>query len=544
MTERNHDAREQGAGATAPRDHTAPGRLSRRAFVARAAALGLSGAAVSAFLAACGGSATATTAAGGAATTAPTTAAGGAATTAPTTAATTAATKAATPATGGAASPVSSPTSAAAASPTSAAAASPAGSPSATKYDINVAPAVTNADAAKKYSGQKITYYGDAVHPGDQLDKVVADAFTKATGIQVNVVPKPQSSTENYATYQRFFQAQSPDLDVMMLDVIWPSSFAPHLIDVSSKLGDLAKGIYPSAVQNDTVDGKLIALPWFGDFGILYYRTDLMQKYGLSSPPATWDELETMAKKIADGEKAGNSSFSGFVFQGNAYEGLTCDALEWSASTGGGTWVDQNKKVTIDNDQFAAILKKAQGWIGTIAPKGVTTYQEADTANAFVAGNAAFARNWPYMYALAQDPKAPVNGKFDVAALPASSGQKHVGTLGGWQLGVSKYSKAQDAAIEFVRYIGGPDVVKWRAIVGTYVPLYTAVAEDPDVIKNQPYLKNLADVERVVRPSNALGANYNEGSTAIFQGINQVLTGADPKSQLSQISQRLQRLLS
>ncbi|HET8628856.1 MAG TPA: ABC transporter substrate-binding protein [Thermomicrobiales bacterium] len=539
MTDLNHDARERRAAAAPTGGRGAPGRLSRREFVARAAALGLSGAAISAFLAACGGSATATSGPA-AATSGASNATAAAPTTAPTKAATTAA--------GGAASPVSSPTSAAAASPAGAASpaviGSPTGSPSAGKFDINVAPTVMNADAAKKFSGQKITYYGDAVHPGDQLDKVVADAFTKATGIQVNVVPKPQSSTENFATYQRFFQAQSPDLDVMMLDVIWPSSFAPHLLDVSSKLGDLAKGIYPSAVQNDTVDGKLIALPWFGDFGVLYYRTDLMQKYGISSPPATWDDLESMAKKIMDGEKGSNSSFSGFVFQGNAYEGLTCDALEWSASTGGGTWVDQNKKVTIDNDQFAAILKKAQGWVGTIAPKGVTTYQEADTANAFVAGNAAFARNWPYMYALAQDPKAPVNGKFDVSALPASSGQKHVGCLGGWQLGVSKYSKAQDAAVEFVRYIGSPEVVKWRAIVGTYVPLYTAVAEDPDVIKNQPYLKNLADVERVVRPSNALGANYNEGSTAIFQGISQVLTGADPKSQLSQISQRLQRLLS
>ena len=143
-------------------------------------------------------------------------------------------------------------------------------------------------------------------------------------------------------------------------------------------------------------------MPWFGDFGILYYRTDLLTKYGYSGPPKTWAQLGAMAQKIQDGERANNPNFYGFVYQGNAYEGLTCDALEWLASSGGGQFIDGGK-VTINNPRAAAILNLQRSWVGKITPRGVTTYQEGESEKAFTAGNAAFMRNWPYAYAIGQD---------------------------------------------------------------------------------------------------------------------------------------------
>ena len=499
------------------------GKLSRRAVLRRAGALGLSAPIVAALLAACGGSSKTTPAA---------TTSGGAATS--TTAATTAPTAASTP------TAMATSTTASTATTAATTAATATSTKAAMTFDPKQAPPVPNPNTQHK--GQKITYYGDSVGSGNEIDKVMVAQFTKDTGIEVNLVPKPQDSTENYSTYQRFFQGKSSDVDVMMLDVIWPGSFAPHLIDLSTALADLAKLNYDTIIQNNTVDGKLVAMPWFGDFGMLFYRTDLLKKYSYDKPPATWDELEAMAKKVKDGESS-NSSFQGFVFQGAAYEGLTCDALEWIASAGGGTIIDEQGKVTVNNQNAIDMINRAKTWVGGIAPRDVTSFKEEDARNVFQGGNALFMRNWPYAYAAGNASDSPIVGKFDVAPIPANSGQKHYGTVGGWQLGVSNYSKAKEAAIELVRYLASPEVETWRAVVGSYVPTQAAVAEDPDVIKAMPFLQTLQDVVRVTRPSRSTGENYNQVSTFFFQGVNQVLNGGDASSVLPNVAQQITRVV-
>jgi len=403
-------------------------------------------------------------------------------------------------------------------------------------------PAVANANAIKaKYGGQTITFIGDNGISHKRDLKLMA-RFTKDTGIKVKLIPQPLQSDASYSQKARLFSSHSSSVDVMMLDVIWPGAFAPYLVNLKPALGKQAKLHAQGIVANDTVNGKLVAMPWFGDFGILYYRTDLLQKYGYSGPPKSWTELGNMAKKIQDGEQqAGNANFYGFVFQGNAYEGLTCDALEWLASSGGGSFIDEGKP-SIDNPKAAAMLNLVRSWIGTITPRGVTSYQEEDARNAFDAGNAAFMRNWPYAYAASQT--TPVKGKFAVTVLPHSPGAQSVGTVGGWQLGISKYSKHIGAATELVRYLTGPGVEKFNAIFNSNVPTIPAVAADKAVVKANPYLKpEIASVTRVTRPARYLKTHYAQGSQIIYQGINQILNGQDAKNVLPGISARLSRLL-
>ena len=153
--------------------------------------------------------------------------------------------------------------------------------------------------------------------------------------------------------------------------------------------------------------------------------------------PQTWDELEEMAQTIQDGERAeGNQDFWGFVWQGNAYEGLTCDALEWIKSNDGGTIVSPDKIITINNANAIAIVDQAAGWVGTISPTGVTGFGEEDARNMWQAGNAAFMRNWPYAYSLGNGDDSAVAGMFDVSPLPAGDSGAGAATLGGWQLAV------------------------------------------------------------------------------------------------------------
>ncbi len=422
---------------------------------------------------------------------------------------------------------------------------SPAKHASPAKSAAIAPPKVPNAAAIKaKYHGQKITFVGDAAvgssHVRDQ--KLVA-RFQADTGINVNLVPHPSASDAAYTQLAQNFSAKSSSIDVMMLDVVWPGAFAPYLVNLKPALGRAAKKHAQGIIQNDTVGGKLIAMPWFGDFGILYYRKDLLKKYGYSAPPKTWSQLFAMAKKIQTGEQKTNKSFHGLVFQGNAYEGLTCDALEWVASAGGGHFIDGGK-VTINNAKARTILDAFRQQIGKITPAGVTTYNEDGARIPFDNGDAAFMRNWPYAYSLSQATGSAVKGKFGVTVLPHGATGRSVGTVGGWQLGVSKYSKHKGASTELVRYLTSPAVQKFDAIFNTNVPTIPAVARIKAVVRTNPYLTPaIANVARVTRPAKYLKGSYNEGSKAIYQGVSRILTGTPAKNVLPGVAAKLKSLV-
>ena len=171
-----------------------------------------------------------------------------------------------------------------------------------------------------------------------------------------------------------------------------------------------------------------------------------------------------------------------------------------------------NGKVTINNKKGAAVLDMIAAQIGKTTPRDVTTYQEGEAHTAFVEGNAAFMRNWPYAYSVGQDPKSSkIVGKFSVTVLPHGPSGRSVATVGGWQLGVNKYSKHIDASIELVRYMTSAAAQKFNAITNTNVPTIPAVAKDPAVVKVNPYLKpSIATVARV-----PLRSRKPETSTAL-----------------------------
>ena len=402
-------------------------------------------------------------------------------------------------------------------------------------------PKVANAAAIKtKYGGKSITFIGDQIGLTHKRDVALVNRFSKDTGIKVKLIPHAAQSTESYSQLVRLFSSKSSSVDVMMIDTTSPRTFAPYLVDVRKTFAKETKLFDQNLIKNDLIDGKLVAMPWFGDYGILYYRTDLLKKYGYKSPPKTWQQLGAMAKKIQAGEKADNPDFAGFVFQGNAYEGLTCDALEWIASSGGGHFIDGGK-ASINNPKAAAILNLIRSWVGNIAPRGVTSYTEPESHEAFAAGNAAFMRNWPYAYSVSQ--AGAVKGKFNVTVLPHTGNNPSVATVGGWQLAISRFSKNIPVAAELVRYLTSPAAQKFTAIYSTNPPTIPSVAKDPGVRKVNPWLKpEIAKVPRVVRPSQ-LGAKYNQGSQVIFQGISQILNGQDAKNILPRIEQQLNRLL-
>jgi len=345
---------------------------------------------------------------------------------------------------------------------------------------------------------------------------------------KVTIVPMPSSTSDQFGQYKLWLAAGNTDIDVYTTDVIWAPQLADHLTDLTEATKDIIGGYFPAIVESQTANGKLVALPSFTDAPALYYRKDLLEKYG-KSVPKTWDELAATAKEIQDGERAaGNKDMWGFVWQGNAYEGLTCDALEWVKSSGGGQIVEPDGTISINNEKAAAAIDRAKGWVGSISPEGVLAYGEEESRGVWQLGNAVFMRNWPYAYGLGNGADSAVKGKFDVTTLPVGAeGDAPAATLGGWNLAVSKYSPDQEASIRLVKFLSSPEEQKLRAIEQTNLPTLMATYDDPDVAAKAPIIPLWKDVflNAVPRPSGPTGLKYNEVSSLFWSAVHDTLSG-------------------
>jgi trehalose/maltose transport system substrate-binding protein len=280
----------------------------------------------------------------------------------------------------------------------------------------------------------------------------------------------------------------------------------------------------------------------------LFYRTDLMGKHGYSNPPRTWDDLGKMAAAIQAGERAaGNKDFWGFVWEGAAWEGLTYTALEWQASSGGGHIIEPDGTISVDNPRTIAAMTRAKGWMGTISPPGVIAYRMEDVLNVWQAGRAAFMRSWPFAYLGCNTPDSPIRGNCGVTSLP-SGGAGSVGTLGGWQFSVSKYSAHPREAAEFVRFLtSAPAQLRFTRELG-WTPARTDIYDDPEVLRVNPYYHWLKDaLPRIIvaRPSVMVGKKYAAVSDAYAQAVHSALTGEkSPAEAMAGLAKTLAELTS
>jgi trehalose/maltose transport system substrate-binding protein len=241
-----------------------------------------------------------------------------------------------------------------------------------------------------------------------RLNEQLAE-FTRQTGIRVEVLPAPEAALEQLATWRRLLENAAKVPDVYAIDVIWPGILADNLLDLKPYVPpEEIKLHFPDLVSNGTVNGRFVSLPSNLNVGVLFYRLDLLREYGYSTPPKTWQELEAVAGRIQAGERAkGNKDFWGFVWQGAPSEALTCNALEWQVSEGGGTILDENARITVNNPNAIRAWERAARWVGSISPPAVIAYKEWDALNMWQAGQTAFMRNWTGAYRAVSAPNSP-----------------------------------------------------------------------------------------------------------------------------------------
>lgn len=381
-----------------------------------------------------------------------------------------------------------------------------------------------------------------------QLESAAALFMEKCPNVAIEILQMPDSTTERLNIYLQTWEAQSADIDVFQVDVIWPAIIAPHMVDMKEYLTEEEIGMYfEDMIAGQTVEGRLVAIPWFSDAPGLYVRTDLTEEYGVEIP-TTWDELTVAAQTVMDAHRAatGNEDFYGYVWQGNDYEGLTCDAHEWLVAETGETFISADGVVNVTDERWIAALERAAGWVGTISPEGVTTYQEEESRAVFQAGNAAFMRNWPYAYNLGNGEDSAVAGMFEWVPLPA--GETRIGAcLGGWQIAVSQYSDNVDAAVAVAKYLTSFEQLKARALSENgNPPTAPAVYEDADVAAN-PLMSRLGPIlaTAYARPSVATGARYSEASALFSAAVHSVLTGeAGAEDAMADLEVALEDLLA
>lgn len=355
------------------------------------------------------------------------------------------------------------------------------------------------------------------------------EEFQRESGLRVELIRQPTGTDQRRQGLVIPLQSGQSDPDVFLMDVIWIPQFAASgWLAGLSGLSAVDPGDFFDRVVDlaGTYRGRLVALPVYVDGGLLYYRKDLLEKYGYARPPETWPELREYSLRIQEGERRENPRFYGFVWQGAQYEGLVCNFLEYAGSAGGGIFL-KDGRIAVDlpaNRRALEFMRSLVAGDPVSPPNTYTEMKEEEVRAFFGGGRAAFERNWPYAWALHQEEGSPVRGRVGIAPLPAFPGGESASTLGGWHVGISAFTDLPKESRRLVEYILSFPVQKRLALRLGWNPGRTDVYRDPEVLAAAPHLAELREVFQNTLPRPAL-PYYTLFSEILQRYLNRALSG-------------------
>jgi len=375
-------------------------------------------------------------------------------------------------------------------------------------------------------------------------EQLVGD-FERQSGIRIELLRQPTDTDQRRQGLIIALNARQPNPDVFLMDVAWLGLFiASNWLEPLGKEIDTAPFFSRVLGLADMQAGRLYALPVYIDGGVLYYRRDLLQRYGLPGPPSTWHDLLSMAQTVQTAMRPTNPRFYGFVWQGAQYEGLICNFIEFSGLHGG--WVYQDGRILIDRSGNREALQFMQDliWKHKISPPNTyTEMKEEEVRTYFQAGNALFERNWPYAWALHQGVGSPVRGKIGVAPLPARNPDERVSTLGGWHIGLSRFSDRKAQGLKFIQFVTAYQTQKRLALGLGWNPARPDLYADPEILARAPHFEKLRKIFQTAQPRPIL-PYYTQLSAIAQKHINRVLTAKDtPDLALGQAQQEINAML-
>ncbi len=363
--------------------------------------------------------------------------------------------------------------------------------------------------------------------------------------IKVDYVQLPPVATDQYSKFVTAFRSQSPTPDVVHIDVTWPSQFATPgwLAPIDQYVSaSYLNQFWPSAQNVAKVNGKLYGIQRYMDIGMLYYRTDLVQKYG-GTVPTTRDEMQAMAQKIIAGEGAKGIQH-GYLMPGKKIEAIVDEWLELIWGAGGSIGTPGNLQVSGSTQVEALQYMHDLIYTLKLAPSDTDTYAPNDILALFKNGQAPFMRNWVFAYAIANNPSnSKVAGKVGVVPTLATTGQTGHGCTGGWVLAINAYSQHKDEAWKFIDYMLSKDTQTSLAMNAGLISSRPDVVSDPTVQAKVPYFKQLSTILTggMNRPQLK---SYNQFTTPLQAAINGVLSNqGTPADALNSVQPQVSSLM-
>ncbi|QGF22546.1 sugar ABC transporter substrate-binding protein [Raineyella fluvialis] len=371
-------------------------------------------------------------------------------------------------------------------------------------------------------SSPTLTWY---INPDDGGQAQIAQRCSSASGgkytIQTSLLPRDASSQREQLA--RRLAAGDSSLDIMSLDppfmpeLAEPGFLAPVPQDLATSS---TKNAVEGAVKGATWKGKIVAVPFWANTQLLWYKKSVAQQAGLDmSQPVTWDQL------IAAAEKTGKQ----LGVQGIRSESMTVwvNALYESQ----GQHIITNPQASGADYQLgldSAAGTEAARIIGTIGQKGlggpgITTQNESITMKNWQADKGSFMVNWPFVYAATQS--AVKQGSVQQSLVDdmgwalyprVKADQPTAPPLGGIVLGVGAKSKHVDLAYQAVSCIVSPANQAYYFVSNGNPPADKTAYDDPAVRAKYPMADTIRESLDLAKPRPQT-PYYNEISTSIQQ---------------------------
>ncbi|GAA3924402.1 ABC transporter substrate-binding protein [Actinomadura viridis] len=404
--------------------------------------------------------------------------------------------------------------------------------------------AATEEDAAGALTGRGPITLATGKDRSGNMQKMV-DAWNQAhPNEQARIIELPDEPNDQRQQMIQNATTKSDAYTILNLDVVWTAEFAANRWVVELPRGgqgvDTAP-LLPATVTTGEYRGKLYSMPLTSDSGLLFYRTDLLEKAGVAEPPTTWQEMWAACDKVKALPEGKNVDC--YLTEVGKTEGLTVTTAE-AINSAGGTIVGPDGKPTLSTPQAKAGLDFLVNAVkdGRM-PKAALTLDGEGGRRHFQAGKLLFHRQWPYQYDLAnkKDGSSKVAGRFAVAPIPGPDGPG-AANLGGHNYAISAFAKNKASALDFIKYMADGAQQKANSLATSQAPTVASLYSDPDMTKKYPFLPTLKTAIEKAK-SRPAAVKYGDVTAAIQGAVYDAVSGkTDTAAALTDLQGKLGRL--